>query len=501
MSDAARYSRGHAPPIASQLRNVVSAALSSATAVVEALLMWRRPALSCAVAVGWQLLLTCPELLPATLPLVPLAVLCHGHAAARRGATGGDGDDDDGGSGGDSDDDDDSGCVPPAISLPPSATQVVQAAAGLGQHCGGLRYAPPRGGVCYSRSGPREGGDGSDGGGGNGAAATAGCARCVHCGMFKGAWGFRCACAKVLPHGRSLEAAVAARMRQLDARDHHDEHRSHGPAADTDAPPPSPSPSHHHHHHAHHHHQHHADGGGDDDGGFADGVEGAVRRASAMARSGLLDHLDAAAQRANPLAPYLGPLQQKMGVALVHARAARAVVRWEDPVLSLWCCAACVAAAVALAALPTLLLSWRSLLRLLGLALFGPHMLVLGVRRRRVERAARALERRYQAAGTHEAAEMVEKLATERAAAAAVAATRAHHAADERATREWLAMPPARRQREEAQRARLEAAPYRFTSYASRAAAARYPLRPDPQTSRVTPMEAQTIRNMYACMS
>ena len=317
--------------------------------------------------------------------------------------------------------------------------------------------------------------------------------------MFKGAWGFRCACAKVLPHGKSLEAAVAARMRELNAHERHDDHRSHGPAPNADAHPRSPS----HHNHNHNHHHHHADGGGGcgDDGGPADSVDGVVRRASAMARSGLLDSLDVAAQRANPLAPYLGPLQQKMGVVLVHARAARAVVRWEDPVLSLWCCAACVVAAAALAALPTLLLSWRSLLRLLGLTLFGPHMLVLGIRRRRAQRDARALERRYQAAGAHEAAEMVEALAAERTAAAAAAATRAHHAAHERASREWLAMPPVRRLREEVQRARLEAAPHRFTSYASRAAAARYPLRPDPQISRVTPMEAHTIRNMYACLS
>ena len=53
----------------------------------------------------------------------------------------------------------------------------------------------------------------------------------------------------------------------------------------------------------------------------------------------------------SPIAPYAGPIQQKLGKLLVLWRAAEHALSWEDTQLTLTLCAACVGASLLLVAL------------------------------------------------------------------------------------------------------------------------------------------------------
>ena len=90
----------------------------------------------------------------------------------------------------------------------------------------------------------------------------------------------------------------------------------------------------------------------------------------------------------NPLAVYLGPVQRDLAELLVYVRALRSIGRWDDPVLTGWLCVALVFSALVLPWIP-----WRLLLRLLGLALFGPHQYFFERERQKQARKQAALER------------------------------------------------------------------------------------------------------------
>lgn len=90
----------------------------------------------------------------------------------------------------------------------------------------------------------------------------------------------------------------------------------------------------------------------------------------------------------NPLAVYLGPVQRDLAELLVYVRALRSIGRWDDPVLTGWLCVALIFSALVLPWIP-----WRLLLRLLGLALFGPHQYFFERERQKQARKQAALER------------------------------------------------------------------------------------------------------------
>jgi len=90
----------------------------------------------------------------------------------------------------------------------------------------------------------------------------------------------------------------------------------------------------------------------------------------------------------NPLAVYLGPVQRDLAELLVYVRALRSIGRWDDPVLTGWLCVALMFSALVLPWVP-----WRLLLRLLGLALLGPHQYFFERERQKQAGEQAALER------------------------------------------------------------------------------------------------------------
>lgn len=389
-----------------ELREEVYALIESVSTSLVDLLTWRSPLTTLAVTAGWQLVGARPHLLPATLPLIALAYLGRTYYDATRSIHA------------------------PAVSLPPSASQLLKAAAGVGA-CG-LTYSPPT-------------------------HHTQGFPRCLHCGMFRSASGWRCSC--TIATMGTIEEAVAKLLESS--------HDSVDGVEDLQRAQ-----------HAHHHSlesQHAA---------AAVSAEASERdvHPQRVARAGLLD-VDGASL--NPLAPYGGLLQQRLGTLLVYVRAIKRLLKWEDSALTLWLAVSCAATSSMLALLPSLI-SWQSQFRLLGLGLFGPHMMYIGMRRRLAERQAEALERRYQNAEAPEAMAMAKALAAERQRAA----HEARQGAELQATSAWLARPAAQREQEQRRLSRVEMKAHRLRLYASRACSERFPLRPDPQQSHAWAMQA-----------
>lgn len=88
-----------------------------------------------------------------------------------------------------------------------------------------------------------------------------------------------------------------------------------------------------------------------------------------------------------------------------YVRFAASVFHWEDTGLTGWLFGAVLLLALLLVVVINIT-PWRLLLRLVGVALLGPHMFFVG-RKRRLELHEEAiLERRYQAAGRSEAQEI-----------------------------------------------------------------------------------------------
>ena len=79
----------------------------------------------------------------------------------------------------------------------------------------------------------------------------------------------------------------------------------------------------------------------------------------------------------NPLATYLAPVQYYLGEALIPLRSLRRLMNWHDRILTFWLCCMLFMATIILAIIP-----WASVIvvsfRLLGILLFGPHMYFVG---------------------------------------------------------------------------------------------------------------------------
>ena len=93
--------------------------------------------------------------------------------------------------------------------------------------------------------------------------------------------------------------------------------------------------------------------------------------------SGARDIMKTAAQDGfNPFAPFLGPVQHAIGLALVPLRMVLRVFSWEDRSLTSWLCFALGLSSLAALLLP-LVASWATILlvayRAVGLVLLGPQ--------------------------------------------------------------------------------------------------------------------------------
>lgn len=103
----------------------------------------------------------------------------------------------------------------------------------------------------------------------------------------------------------------------------------------------------------------------------------------------------------NPLALLLRPVQQALGKGLQPVRAARRLLVWEDRILSTWFVFLLMVCTLVFALIPwAFVLRWT--LRLVGLAIFGPHMRWAGpwfVAKREEKRKKERDFRRLDAAG------------------------------------------------------------------------------------------------------
>lgn len=79
----------------------------------------------------------------------------------------------------------------------------------------------------------------------------------------------------------------------------------------------------------------------------------------------------------NPLAAYLAPVQYWLGQAIVPMRAMRRLLNWDDRILTFWAACSLVIATILLAIIPWAIVIYYSL-RLVGILLFGPHMYFVG---------------------------------------------------------------------------------------------------------------------------
>ena len=96
------------------------------------------------------------------------------------------------------------------------------------------------------------------------------------------------------------------------------------------------------------------------------------------------EQLDAGGFTLNPLQKQLGPLQKLLHGVLTSLRTCERVFRWDDPILTLELCLGLVVACLLLIGLCYLitLMQWAHVfevaMRLLGVLVFGPHMLYRG---------------------------------------------------------------------------------------------------------------------------
>ena len=93
-------------------------------------------------------------------------------------------------------------------------------------------------------------------------------------------------------------------------------------------------------------------------------------------------------------ADVLVPIQNFLGRHVIRLRAMRRLVNWQDRILTTWAVFALLALSLILALIPW---AWalESLLRVIGLALFGPHMYWVGKRQARQAEAEAEKEREY----------------------------------------------------------------------------------------------------------
>ena len=112
----------------------------------------------------------------------------------------------------------------------------------------------------------------------------------------------------------------------------------------------------------------------------------------------------AMARALNPLDAFLGPVQAKLGKVMTHLRYAQRLLSWHDRAVTLWLYLALVVLTAVMVLIP-----WTLVFRLAGLALFGPHMHLVG--RRLDKRQAAAIDKelafeRADAKGKHKMVEV-----------------------------------------------------------------------------------------------
>ena len=97
------------------------------------------------------------------------------------------------------------------------------------------------------------------------------------------------------------------------------------------------------------------------------------------------------------LAKLLGPVQTFLGGYVILLRAMRRLVNWQDRILTTWAVFLLLALSLVLALIPW---AWvlEGLLRLVGLAIFGPHMYWVGKRLARQAEEEAEQEQEYRAA-------------------------------------------------------------------------------------------------------
>ena len=177
----------------------------------------------------------------------------------------------------------------------------------------------------------------------------------------------------------------------------------------------------------------------------------------------------------NPLAPVLGPIQRILGEqVLTQVRGVRALLAWEDPALTAWVCLALLLLAVVIPLLP-----WLWIMRLLGAALFGPHMYFVGRLYFKQKEEAERLERRYQAATNSEARAILR----EQAQIAANEEQQLTEKARAEAEAQEAKRSEAWREREAARRQQLDNAQESIDVSASYLINDKFPTRCDPLTS------------------
>ena len=182
----------------------------------------------------------------------------------------------------------------------------------------------------------------------------------------------------------------------------------------------------------------------------------------------------------NPLAPVLGPIQRILGEqVLTHVRGARALLAWEDPALTAWVCLALLLLVVVIPLLP-----WLWIMRLLGAALFGPHMYFVGRVYFRQKEEAERLERRYQAATNAGARAILREQAQIAAAEEQQLADKARAEAEAREAKRSAAW----RERDAARRQQLDNAQESIDVSASYLVNDKFPTRCDPLTSSARPL-------------
>jgi len=99
----------------------------------------------------------------------------------------------------------------------------------------------------------------------------------------------------------------------------------------------------------------------------------------------------------NPYARVLGPVQRLLASLVPRVRQVRYALLWNDRILTLWLAVALGALTLVLALIPwAFVLLWSS--RLVGLALLGPHMVLVGRGVDRARRGAREEAREYRQA-------------------------------------------------------------------------------------------------------
>lgn len=94
-------------------------------------------------------------------------------------------------------------------------------------------------------------------------------------------------------------------------------------------------------------------------------------------RRSVFDRINPVAAPINPLNPYLQWVQHWLGALVLPLRSYRRVMNWEDRILTTWVALGLLALTIIFALIPWNIVL-NGLLRLLGAALFGPHMYWVG---------------------------------------------------------------------------------------------------------------------------